>query len=325
MSASVLKSITSFIIQEFPGHSQKVIEAALEKVKFRPCAASDWESIGFVPAFDGGVDEPLALEVEGAYWVQLQTEKKILPSSVVKRIFKERLLKREQEYGRKIGRKEQKELKQEIIDELLPRALTGQSSILAVIDPKMGFVLVGESSAKKAEFLVTMLNRALDSLRTAMVDYPESTSGAMADLLLGKGAELFAAETSLTLKGSGTSPPTVKFAQYPLAQKEVLDLLKEGMRPSEIELSWEGRLSFVLTDKFVLKKVNFLMAAGDEPDEEVDDPAMLLRAMLTLQIGELRLVFKDFAQWLGKPGVAGQHTDARNEEDEHVGLAHAAE
>ncbi len=320
MSASVLKAVTSFLIQDFPGHSQAVVEAALEKLKFKPCGSKDWKSIGFVPPFDG---DHLALEVEGAYWVQLQTEKKILPSSVINRMLRERVKKLEQEYERKIGRKEKRDLKEVIIDELLPRALAGQSSTLAVIDPVMGFILVGEASAKKAENLVIMLNRGITDLRTAIVDYPESTSGAMAEVLLENAQGLFAAETSLTLKGVDTPAPTVKFAQYLLEKKEVLDLLKEGMRPAELELSWEGRVSFVLTEAFVLKKVCFLMDAGDEPDGEESDPDALRQAMLTLQLGELRAVFKDFEQWLGKPGAVGQPVDAAN--DAEGALADAAE
>lgn len=322
MSTSVLKAITSFIIQEFPNPSQARIEAALEKVKFKPCGANDWQSTGFVPPLEG---EHLALEVEGAYWVELQTEKKILPSSVVNRILGERVKKLEQDRDHKIGRKEKKELKAQIIDELLPRALTGQSSILAVIDPKMGFILVGESSIKKAEIVAVMLNRAISDLTTSLVDYPESTSAAMAELLLKNAQGLFAAETSLTLKGEGTPAPTVRFAQYLLEKKEVLDLLKDGMRPAELELSWEGRVSFVLTESFVLKKVCFLMAGGDASDGEESDPDALSQAMLTLQLGELRLIFKDFERWLGKPKAAGQHGEAANDPTHESELAEAAE
>ena len=58
------------------------------------------------------------------------------------------------------------------------------------------------------------------------------------------------------------------------------------------------------------------MAAGSDVADEESDPAGLHYAMLTLQQGELRAVFKDFEQWLGKPGVLGQPVEtAANDED----------
>jgi hypothetical protein len=66
--------------------------------------------------------------------------------------------------NRKVGRKERKEIQDKVVLELLPRAFSKASSTYAYIDTRKGWLVVDASGSNKAEDVVSLIRKAMESL-----------------------------------------------------------------------------------------------------------------------------------------------------------------
>ena len=158
------------------------VEEALVKTPFLECGATQERSVGWVPP--RGDDNGLLAESVGGQWIlRLMTEAKVLPGSVLARRVKEKAARIEQETGRKPGKKESKELKEEAKLDLLPMAFTKQGSTWVWIDPQNHLLVLDTGSQGKADEVVTLLVDALPGLAVALLDTQTSPQAAMAHWL----------------------------------------------------------------------------------------------------------------------------------------------
>jgi recombination associated protein RdgC len=66
-------------------------------------------------------------------------------------------------------------------------------------------------------------------------------------------------------------------------------------------LTWNGRVSFVLTDKFCLKRIEFLEVGKDQTDAEEVDPAEQFDIDFAVMAGELSVLLTDLARIIESP------------------------
>ena len=103
--------------------SLEQLQEALNPSRFVACGSSQPLSSGWVAP--RGLDHaPLAESVGGQWLLRLMVEKKVLPGAVVKRRADEMAAQIERQTGRKPGRRQTKELKEDALHELLPLAFT---------------------------------------------------------------------------------------------------------------------------------------------------------------------------------------------------------
>jgi DNA recombination-dependent growth factor C len=112
----------------------------LSKKTFQPCGGLDRERRGWVPPVGNG---SLVHSVNGQWLIALRSEKKRLPASAVKRAVSVRADEFEKTQGVRPGRRQLKEIKEQVIDDLLPRALTRGKNHLCVDRPRRGLVRGG--------------------------------------------------------------------------------------------------------------------------------------------------------------------------------------
>ena len=99
--------------------SSDQLESWLAPHAFAPCNSGDMQSQGWSSPRPNG---PLVHGVSRQLLIMLGTEKKLLPASVINQVCKARAAEIEEQQGFKPGRKQMKELKEQVTDELLPRA-----------------------------------------------------------------------------------------------------------------------------------------------------------------------------------------------------------
>ena len=164
---------------------------------FKPCGSQDHESRGWVPPFDGGE----LVHAIGFNWlVCMQVEQRILPAAVVQKEADKRAALIEQEQGFKLGRKAMKELREQITQELLPRAFTRIRKTFAWMNVGAGWLVVDAASEKKAEDVLELLRHSLDTFPLALLRTERSPMSAMADWLAGEAPEGFTIDQDFALQ-----------------------------------------------------------------------------------------------------------------------------
>jgi recombination associated protein RdgC len=71
-------------------------------------------------------------------------------------------------------------------------------------------------------------------------------------------------ERECVLKATGEDAASIRFTRHHLANDDVRKHVLEGKLPTQLAVSWDGRVSFVLTETLQLKKVQFLDGVMDE-------------------------------------------------------------
>lgn len=249
--------------------SHHELDAALARKPLCAPGSQDFDSRGWVsPAGDGSM-----VFASGGYWlIELGIESKILPAAVVKREAEARAEKIADGQGYKPGRKQMKDLREQIMQELLPTALVRPSRIRAFIAASAGVLVIDAPNGNKAEDLLEQLRRTLDKLPLAIVRTQRSPASAMADWLAGDTAPAgFCFEPELELRSITESNATVRYSGGELDHAEIRSHLAAGKMPTRLSLTHDDRLTFSLTDKLTLKQLDFLDVVAEQLHARLDD------------------------------------------------------
>ena len=263
--------------------------------EFIPCIPSQEKSVGWVPPREAHGD---MLESVGGQWImKLMTETKTVPADVINRKTVERCAQVEASTGRKPGKKETRDIKDDIRLELLPHAFSKMAATLVWIDPAAKLLLVDASSQSKADEVVTALVQALPGLSLSLVNTKISPSAAMADWLVSQEApQGFSVDRECELKASDESKAVVKYGKHRLDINEVKEHIVAGKMPTKLALTWNDRVSFVLTEGLQLKKLAFLDVVFEGDRTGKDDG---FDADVAIATGELRNLIPDLMEALG--------------------------
>ena len=276
------------------------LEERLQAAAFAPCGASQPESVGWVPP--RGVKHGLLLESVGGQWVlQLCTETKPVPSQAVKTELEARLDKIEAETGRRPKGKIAKELKEQIVHELLPRAFAKRSRTPVWISPADGWVVVGATATKKADAVVTRLVELLGgSFKLVPLQTQQSPARAMADWLVAQEAPAgFTIDRECELKQPDSEKAAVRYTRHALEIDEVGRHIGEGKQPTQLALTFDGRVSFVLTEALSLKKIKLADELLEAAENQTTSKEEAFDADVALATGELRRLLPALVAALG--------------------------
>lgn len=283
-----------------PGLAQ--IEQALEAERFVPCGASQEKSIGWVEP-RGEAHGPLVEAVNGQRILKLKIETRVVPGSVVTRKAKERSAQIEATEGRKPGKKEMKEIKEDVKLSLMPMAFSKETSVWVWVDPVTQLLVVDAGSQAKADEVITMLVKSFTGLNLALINTQMSPQSAMAAWLITQEAPAgFSVDRECELKAADESKSVVRYVRHPLDTDEVKQHVEGGKLPTRLALTWVGRVSFSLTEALQLKKVTFLDVVFEATSAEKDEG---FDADVAIATGELCKLLPDLLNALGGEQALG--------------------
>ena len=279
------------------------VDTCLQDARFIECSPSQDKSLGWIEP--RGEDHGPLLEVIGGHWIlKLMTETRALPASVVKRKVDVRVAQIEASTGRKLGKKETRDLKDDIRLELLPMAFTKQTSTTVWIDRQAQLLLVDAGSQSRADDVVTLLVQRLPGLALTLVNTQESPSAAMADWLLSQEApQGFSVDRECELKAADESKAVVRYPRHALDTDEVKQHIEAGKMPTRLALTWNDRVSLVLTEGLQLKRLAFLDVVFEGAKAGKDDG---FDADVAIATGELQKLLPALLAALGGESPLGQ-------------------
>ncbi|AFO51577.1 recombination-associated protein RdgC [Pseudomonas putida] len=265
--------LTYRLTQEVP-FEPEALEAALASKPARPCASQELTTYGFVAPFGKGEDAPL-VHVSGEYLlIAARKEERILPSSVVNDAVKEKVEEIETEQMRKVYKKERDQIKDEIIQAFLPRAFIRRSMIFAAIAPRLGVILVNSASAKRAEDLLSTLREVMGSLPVRPATVKIAPVATMTDWVKSQqAAEGFYVLDECELRDTAEDGGIVRCKRQDLTGEEIQLHLSTGKAVTQLALAWQDKLSFILDDKMVIKRLKFEELLQEQAEQDGGDEA----------------------------------------------------
>lgn len=261
---------------------------AMDLQQFAPLGASTQDkSVGWVPP--RGEEHGALLERVGDFvFAKLAIETKTVPSSEINKKLDEVIDQIEEQTGRKPGKKERRQLKDDILLALLPNAFPKRKDVAVMIDSVNGYVVIDSATQSVVDEVITFLVRA--GLELTLVQTNTSPNGFMAQHLIeeeASGSPFFVGR-ECELVSTGEDKAKVTFKNHYLLNQEIHDHLMQGKQVTKLAMTDERETSFVLTETLRLKKLKFAVpeAKGEEQDA-FDADAILCGSALSALITDL--------------------------------------
>ena len=266
------------------------LEEALATQPARPCGSQVASTYGFIPPWGKNEDAPLVHAGQGFMLIAARQEERILPASVVRDAVQEKVDELEAAEARKVYKKEKDQIKDEVVQTLMPRAFIRKSVTRAAIDPQNGFIYVDASSSKRAEELLSAMREALGSLPVRPVAVKQAPMATFTSWVKEHNAShgLILLD-ECELRDSAEDGGIIRIKREDLSSDEVQNHLTAGKLATVLSLAWEDKLSFLLDDKLAIKRLRFEdllqtqaeQDGGDDAASQFDASFILM--MLTLQ------------------------------------------
>ena len=279
------------------GLSAETLQEKLAARPFQPCGSQDMSTSGWASPTK---DDRFVLAVGGQFLIALAVEQKLLPSSVVNEVAADKAEMIEAQQGYKPGRKQMKEIKEAVLQELLPRAFTRRRKAYAWIDPVGGWLVVDASSPARAEEILEALRDTLDELPVKMVKTQLSPVSVMtAWLAANEAAGNFTIDLDCELRAVTDEKAAVRYVRHALDGKDIQVHLGGGKLPTRLAMTFDDRFSFILTEMMEIKRLAFLDIIKEEAEKQADATDMQMEADFALMSGELARLIPALLEVLG--------------------------
>jgi recombination associated protein RdgC len=273
------------------------LEEKLAGRTLQPCSPLEMLSRGWVAPSSTG---RMLHTVNGQHLIALGADQKLLPGSIIRQEAERRAVTLADSQGFPVGRRQMRDLKMRVTEELRARALSRRRMTRAWIDPINGWFVVDAGSAGKSEELVEALRDVLGTFAVTFVETKRTPHTSMAAWLThGDAPAPFGIDQDLELQTADPNKATVRYLRHALDGKEVKAHLASGKYPTRLGLTWNGRIAFVLTEKLAVKKVEFLEMTKDSADGGDVDKDEQFDIDFTVMAGELAKMLDDLVQVLG--------------------------
>ena len=270
----------------------EIFDEKLQQQPFRPCGAHDEFSFGWTSPL-GKYSDALVHANNGFFMICAKKEEKVVPASVINEMLQEKVGEIEEQEARKVTGKERTRIKDELIFELLPRAFSFSRKTYAYIDSQGGWLVVDAASPKKAEDLLSQLRKCLGSLPLVPLGASIKPSPIMTSWLLHQDTPKdIVIEDECELRSLEEEGAIIRCKRHDLALPEIKNHLDNGKQVIKLAVSWADRLSCVLDENLLVKRLKFLDLIQEQAaDIDAFDDAEQFDADFSIMSAELAQFF----------------------------------
>ncbi|MDP3873077.1 MAG: recombination-associated protein RdgC [Methyloversatilis sp.] len=263
---------------------------------FQPGTSIEMQRMGWVSPRN---DESLVHAVAGQMMIALRVEKKLLPASVINQFAKARAQEIEEQQGYKPGRREMREIKDAVTNELLPRAFAIARDTRVWIDPVRNLIVVDAAASAKSDEVMQLLNESLENLGARPLQTALSPVSAMTSWLAADEAPAgFTVDQDTELRSSTQSKATVRYTRHALEAEDLRRHIEAGKQCTRLAMTWAERVSFTLTETLTLKRIAPLDVLTEKEDGSGDE-AERFDTDFALMTGELGKLIDQLIETLG--------------------------
>ncbi|WP_317930092.1 recombination-associated protein RdgC [Halioxenophilus sp. WMMB6] len=244
-------------------------EALAEKLAeqpFHPCGSQELTRIGFVPPL-GDEGSELIHSSAGYTMLCCKKQQKVLPAAVVNEALEEKVKALQAEEGRKLGRKERQQLKEELTLTMLPRAFTKSSKLFAYVAAPEGLLIINSASANQAEELLITLRELLGSLPVVPITCRHIPVQVMTNWLLHQQpADGLQLGQECELRDPGEAGGIIRCKNQDLTAANIINHLQEGMYVAKLALIASAGIECIVDENLAIKRLVY----GDRIQEKLD-------------------------------------------------------
>jgi len=273
------------------------LEGYLEQLPFTPCPSGLPISQGWISPTDEE-DASLVYTAKEFLLLCLQTEAKLLPAKILRQKLNEKVKEIQLAQDRKVSYKEKNSIKQEVYNELLPKAFGVIYRDYALIDTKNNWLILNTNSAKNTESFVAFFKRSLSKIKIAPPEI-KKLSPLLTDWLLNDSQpKALNIEDACVLRDPKQEERVIRIQKQDLSANYVQSLIKNNFEVSQIKVAWNDQVTFVLKNDFTLQSLQYqdtlVESSADKNDSEEGSfkaDFFIMSGVLTKMFSELLKVF----------------------------------
>ncbi|MGV7078436.1 recombination-associated protein RdgC [Testudinibacter sp. P80/BLE/0925] len=258
---------------------------------YAPCGSYEYSKFGWAsPLHDS---ELLHHSASGFILLVARKEEKIIPPHVIKKHLDERIKKLEERENRKLSKGEKLALKDDVLNELLPRAFSKVADTALLIDTDKDRIYVDATSDKRAEEALGLLRKSLGSLPVVPFVFANTLSEVMTDWVANNNAPEWLTVLEEAELTSIKDESVIRCKHQDLDSEEVLHCIATADKQiTKLALEREDRLSFILHDDSTIKRIKFADFIRKKNDDIVkEDFAQRFDADFVLMTAEISELF----------------------------------
>lgn len=290
------KNLVVFPVKAEALPTSSELETLLAKAAYSACTDQQQVSMGFCPALPNG--EAFTYTQGDNTLISIKRQERLLPSSVIAEVLAEKVEEIELKENRKVGRNERQTLKDEVTFELLPKAFTRTQQFWLYVDRKHERVIVGVSSASRADELLSLLRETLGSLPAVPLASKLNLSQLLSDTFTGEHGELLAAGDEFELRQPGDTETITRHKNHELSFDDCKQLLAEDWQVSKLLCNWRDRIQFTIDKDGLIKRIKFSESLFDSDDYHEDENAQAA-ADFVLQAEQINYLLNDLRDMAG--------------------------
>ncbi|CAM3450773.1 Recombination-associated protein RdgC [Bordetella sputigena] len=272
------------------------LEGAFAKRALDAAIGLEFQSLGWVPPLEGG---GLAYAVSGQILATLHARRKLLPAAVINQAARARVAELGERQSYRPGRKQMKEIKERVIDELLPKAFSVHRDTRIWIDPKNRWLVVDAGADARADEALGLLAKTLDPFPIESLFVRQSPAAAMTVWLESDEPPAnFSIDQDTELRATGDSQAKIRYVKQSMDADDASKHIRAGKQCTRLAMTWADRVSFVLTDALDLKRIAPLDVLK-EPSDVAHNYAERFDSDFTLMTAELAKLLGDLVEALG--------------------------
>ncbi len=279
----------------------EALAAALAPHAFVACTSAEAARTGWTSPRK---DDQLVYKNVGQLLLALKTESKIMPAGSINAILDQRCADHEENAGFYPGKMLRREMRERIVDELLPRALSKYDTTFVWIDMTHGWLVVDAASNGKADHAIKCLLKSIDGMPIESLRVNRSPSAVMtAWLETDEAPHGFTVDQDCELHATGNSRATVRYTKATLEVDEMRRHIAAGKQCTRLALTWNDKVSFTLTESLNIKGVAPLDIIR-ETDAAIRNDAERFDNDFVLMTGEYAKMLDAIVEALGGEYVA---------------------
>jgi recombination associated protein RdgC len=163
-----------------------------------------------------------------------------------------------------------------------------------------GWLAIDAASPTLADEVRSLLVKSIDRLPLDTLRVARSPVSAMTEWLLsGEAPGGFTLDQDTELRATGEGNATVRYVGHALDVDDMRRHIEGGKQCMRLAMTWNDRVSFVLTPSLTLKRVSPLDVIKEASDPTAQNDDERFESDFTLMTAELARLFADLADALG--------------------------